>query len=162
MVCKYVEVMRPKLAGIKDTVVQRLLDTRADMVTQTRGKQVGTKAPTDFFSLMSEHLVLARKAGSFALQQRLLSQVMTLVVDYARTVLSDLMDWWRKDMNGVDIDYVSAVINDSGECTELELLPVCMRSRTRAASTMRPPHAVPLHAPSPHRPHARSLRAAGV
>ena len=35
-------------------------------------------------------------------------------VFYAQNVLSDLMDWWGRDPESVDMDYVTAVINDSG------------------------------------------------
>ena len=31
-------------------------------------------------------------------------------------MLLDIMDWWARDPEGVDIDYVAAIINDSGEC----------------------------------------------
>ena len=37
---------------------------------------------------------------------------------YAQGVLADLMDWWMRDAGGVDMDYVTAVINDAGESGE--------------------------------------------
>ena len=27
----------------------------------------------------------------------------------------DLMDWWQREPDAIDIDYVAAIINDSGE-----------------------------------------------
>jgi hypothetical protein len=36
-------------------------------------------------------------------------------VFYAQNVLADLMDWWNRDPESVDMDYVTAVINDAGE-----------------------------------------------
>ena len=63
---------------------------------------------------MSEHLKIARKGGSLTLQRRLLSGVMGEVVFYAQQVLTDLMAWWGKDPVSVDMDYVTAVINDAG------------------------------------------------
>ena len=111
-------------------------------MTRTIGSRVGTNSPTDLFNLMSEHLKIAKKGGSFTLQRRLLSAVMgevrahasgttadfcqghslpplplpsAQVVFYAQQVLTDLMAWWGKEPASVDMDYVTAVINDAGE-----------------------------------------------
>lgn len=100
MITKYVEVMGPKLASVKDQVLSRLSSQRSELVRKTRGNQVGTNTPTDFFSLMSEHMRLAKDAGSYALQRRLLSQVMALVVSGAT---------WNRDCRDSKLSALYAV-----------------------------------------------------
>jgi Exocyst complex component Sec6/PH domain len=114
MINKYMDVIGPKLHAVSSKVLAKLFSGRGELVRRMMGTRVGTSSPTDLFNLMSEHLKIAREGGSFTLQRRLLSCVMGEVAFYSREVLTDLMDWWARDPSGVDMDYVTAVINDSG------------------------------------------------
>ena len=119
---RYMEVMAPKLHATAEKVLAKLFAERGNLVRRTLGTRVGTNSPTDLFNLMSEHLKIARDGGSYTLQRRLLSAVMGEVVFYAQGVLADLLDWWMKDAGSVDMDYVTAVINDAGEWQQQLLL----------------------------------------
>jgi hypothetical protein len=114
MINRYMDTIGPKLHGIAEKVLRNLFEKKADLVKRTVGTRVGTSSPTDLFNLMSEHLKIAKDGGSYTLQRRLLSAVTGEVVYYAREVLTDLMDWWTRDPSSVDMDYVTAVINDAG------------------------------------------------
>lgn len=114
LMSRYTAVMGPKLHGIAEKVLRNLFDKKADLVKRTVKTRIGTSSPTDLFNLMSEHLKIAREGGSYSLQRLLLSAVITEVTFYAGEVLGDLMDWWAKDPNSVDMDFCTAVINDSG------------------------------------------------
>lgn len=114
LITRYMEVMGPKLHDVALKVLNKLRAGKGEMVHRTISTRVGTSSPTDLFNLMSEHLKIAREGGSTTLQRRLLSSVMAEVVYYAREVLTELMDWWNRAPTEVDMDYVTAVINDSG------------------------------------------------
>lgn len=110
----YVSHMAPRLHEVVVKVLQNLRDKKGDLVCRTIGTRVGTKSPTDMFNLLFEHLKIAKEGGSNVLQRRLLSSVMAEVVYYAQSVLTELMDWWKRSPQEVDMDYVVAVINDAG------------------------------------------------
>lgn len=114
LIGRYMDVMGPKLHTLTEKVLARLMQEKGALVRRTLGTRVGTNSPPDLFNLMSEHLKIAKEGGSNALQRRLLSQVMGEVVYYAREVLMGLMDWWARAPAEVDMDYTTAVINDSG------------------------------------------------
>jgi hypothetical protein len=80
MIGQYMAVMGPRLRRIAEKVLNQLFQKKGDAVRQTVGRRVGTSSPTDLFTLLSEHLKIAKEGGSFTLQRRLLSAVMGEVV----------------------------------------------------------------------------------
>jgi hypothetical protein len=125
---KRAQVMGPKLADITSGVLQRLFTKSEEMVggagagfsgglldtlpppcmcvcarAQVKlkvGTRIGTDCPTDLFSLMSEHLKIAKAGGSLALQRRLLSLLMVQFARYGTEVMLHIMDMWRSRPDG--------------------------------------------------------------
>jgi len=119
MVAKYVHVMAPKLRNITDGVLRSLFEKGDAMVRRGLGGRIGTDCPTDLFSLMSEHLKLAKSGGSLSLQRKLLSLLMGEVASYGSQVLWHVSEMWRTHPADVSIDFVIAAINDAGTMMDL-------------------------------------------
>jgi hypothetical protein len=70
------------------------------------GTRLGTSAPSDMFSLMSENMNIVKQKSSPSLQRRVLSAVMVEVVYYSREMLADLMKAWDSDKSSLTLEYV--------------------------------------------------------
>jgi hypothetical protein len=110
----YMETMGPKLHSISEKVLSKLTSERDALVREVQGERLGTRSPTDLFTIMSEHLQIAKTGGSTNLQRKLLSAVMVEVVFFAQTVYTDMLDSWLKQPDNMSVDFVIAVINDAG------------------------------------------------
>jgi Exocyst complex component Sec6 len=115
----YVAVMLPRLQAITDKVLNNLLTKRADIVAPMMNQRLGTTSPADLFTLMSEHLKIAKQGGSLTLQRKLLSLLMGEIARYSGQILLSHMEEWSKTPDTVDLDYVTACINDSGTMMDL-------------------------------------------
>jgi len=101
-------------------VLGNLLEKKQALVQKMFSNRLGTTCPTDLFSLMSEHLKIAKQGGSLTLQRKLLSLLMAEIARYAGQVLLAVMEEWHATPDALDLDYVTACINDAG--TMLDLL----------------------------------------
>jgi len=110
----YMETMGPKLHSISEKVLSKLTSERDALVREVQGERLGTRSPTDLFTIMSEHLQIAKTGGSTNLQRKLLSAVMVEVVFFAQTVYTDMLDLWQRQPDNMSVDFVIAVINDAG------------------------------------------------
>ena len=110
----YMETMGPKLHSISEKVLSKLTSERDSLVREVQGERLGTRSPTDLFTIMSEHLQIAKTGGSTNLQRKLLSAVMVEVVFFAQTVYTDMLDMWQRQPDNMSVDFVIAVINDAG------------------------------------------------
>jgi len=120
LIVQYLEIMAPKLQGITDKMLRKLLEGKENLVTLNVNNRVVTNCPADFFSLMSEHLKIARQGGSLTLQRKLLSLLMAEIARYSGQVLLSVMEECRATFDTLSVDFVTACINDAG--TMLDLL----------------------------------------
>ncbi len=120
LIAQYLEIMAPKLQGITDKVLRKLLEGKENLVTLNVNQRIVTPCPADLFSLMSEHLKIARQGGSLTLQRKLLSLLMAEIARYSGQVLLSLMEECRTTFDTLSVDFVTACINDAG--TMLDLL----------------------------------------
>lgn len=95
MIAHYVDVMAPKLHSIADKVLNELLTKQASLIKRKTGMRIGTDSPSDLFSLMAEHLKLAKTGGSLTLQRKLLSLLMAEIAGYGGQVLWTVTETWR-------------------------------------------------------------------
>lgn len=102
LISQYLRVMGPKLQSITNGAVGTLFDfSRPSPVKRKTAGRLGTDTPTDWFSLMSEHLHLVKAAGSLTLQRKLLSLIMGEIASYGGQVLYTIMDLWRRTPEGM-------------------------------------------------------------
>lgn len=101
LISQYLRMMGPKLQSITNGAVGTLFDfSRPSPVKRKTAGRLGTDTPTDWFSLMSEHLHLVKAAGSLTLQRKLLSLIMGEIASYGGQVLYQIMDLWRRTPEG--------------------------------------------------------------